>query len=103
MTFDVFDDRQRQLIFSGPAQRVVSLVPSETFNVAALGAAGALVGRTDYCELPEEIVARLPSVGGPGDARSSDILDLAPDLVLANQEDNSRDCLLRLVEAGVRD
>jgi hypothetical protein len=48
----IFDDRGRVLDFASPPRRVVSLVPSDTLNVAALGCAGALVGRTDYCELP---------------------------------------------------
>ncbi|HEX3769513.1 MAG TPA: helical backbone metal receptor [Polyangiaceae bacterium] len=98
----VTDDRNRVFEFAGAPRRVVSLVPSDTFSVAALGCAGALVGRTDYCELPADVVASLPSVGGTKNPRIDDILALAPDLVLANQEENTRGDLEALAQKGVR-
>jgi ABC-type Fe3+-hydroxamate transport system substrate-binding protein len=98
----IFDDRKRALDFLAPPRRVVSLVPSDTLNVAALGCAGALVGRTDYCELPEDVIAKLPSVGGTKNPRIDDIVALEPDLVLANQEENTRGDLEELARRGVR-
>jgi ABC-type Fe3+-hydroxamate transport system substrate-binding protein len=98
----VRDDRGRVVAMPGPPARVVSLVPSDTLNVAALGAAGALVGRTDYCELPADVVARVPSVGGTKNPRLDDVCDLRPDLVLANQEENTRADLEKLAQRGVR-
>jgi ABC-type Fe3+-hydroxamate transport system substrate-binding protein len=98
----VYDDRGRALDFTAPPQRVVSLVPSDTLNVAALGCASALVGRTDYCELPEDVVARLPSVGGTKNPRLDAVCDLAPDLVLTNQEENTRTDLEALAQRGLR-
>ncbi len=97
----VLDDRRRELVFHGPPKRVVSLVPSDTFNVFALGVGDRLVGRTDYCELPADALA-LPSVGGTKDARLEAILALAPELVLANQEENTKPLLESLAQAGVR-
>jgi ABC-type Fe3+-hydroxamate transport system substrate-binding protein len=96
------DDRGRFLDFAAPPRRVVSLVPSDTLNVAALGCAGALVGRTDYCELPADLVAALPSVGGTKNPRVDAVCDLSPDLVLANQEENTRGDLEELARRGVR-
>jgi ABC-type Fe3+-hydroxamate transport system substrate-binding protein len=96
------DDRGRLIALPAPPRRVVSLVPSDTLNVCALGAAGALVGRTDYCDLPEDVVAKLPSVGGTKNPRLEAILDLSPDLVLANQEENTRGDLETLAQRGVR-
>lgn len=98
----VTDDRKRVLDFAAPPRRVVSLVPSDTLNVAALGCAGALVGRTDYCELPRDVVAELPSVGGTKNPRVEEVVALAPDLVLANQEENTRGDLEQLAQRGVR-
>jgi ABC-type Fe3+-hydroxamate transport system substrate-binding protein len=98
----IFDDRGRVLDFASPPRRVVSLVPSDTLNVAALGCAGALVGRTDYCELPADVVAGLPSVGGTKNPRVDDVCALEPDLVLANQEENTRGDLEELARRGVR-
>ena len=96
------DDRDRALDFASPPRRVVSLVPSDTLNVAAIGCAGALVGRTDYCELPDGVVRALPSVGGTKNPRVEAICDLSPDLVLANQEENTRSDLQELATRGVR-
>ncbi|HEY8039526.1 MAG TPA: helical backbone metal receptor [Polyangiaceae bacterium] len=98
----VFDDRKRALDFHAAPRRVVSLVPSDTLTVAALGCAGALVGRTDYCELPAEVVKALPSVGGTKNPRVDAVCDLRPDLVLANQEENTRGDLEELARRGVR-
>jgi ABC-type Fe3+-hydroxamate transport system substrate-binding protein len=102
VTIRIFDDRGRMLDFPSAPRRVVSLVPSDTLNVAALGCAGALVGRTDYCELPVDVVAGLPSVGGTKNPRVDDICALQPDLVLTNQEENTRGDLEELARRGVR-
>jgi ABC-type Fe3+-hydroxamate transport system substrate-binding protein len=98
----IFDDRGRVLDFGAPPRRVVSLVPSDTLNVAALGCSGALVGRTDYCELPADVIAALPSVGGTKNPRIDDVCALQPDLVLTNQEENTRGDLEELARRGVR-
>ena len=97
MQIRVRDDRTRVVALPGPPARVVSLVPSDTLSVQALGAASALVGRTDYCDAPG-----VPSVGGTKNPRVDDICDLAPDLVLANQEENTRGDLEQLAQRGVR-
>lgn len=102
MIVTVVDDRRRQLTFGAPPKRVVSLVPSDTFSVAALGCAGALVARTDYCELPADVVGKLPSVGGTKNPRVEEILDLSPDLVIANQEENTKGDLEALAQRGVK-
>jgi ABC-type Fe3+-hydroxamate transport system substrate-binding protein len=102
MIIRIDDDMKRPLIFGAPPKRVVSLVPSDTFNVAALGCGDALVGRTDYCELPADIVARVPSVGGTKNPKVEAILELSPDLVIANQEENTKKDLEALAQAGVK-
>jgi ABC-type Fe3+-hydroxamate transport system substrate-binding protein len=97
-----FDARNRALVFRTPPKRIVSLVPSDTLSVAALGCASALVGRTDYCELPEDVARSVPSVGGTKNPSVDRICDLSPDLVLANQEENTRGDLEKLAERGVQ-
>lgn len=96
------DDMKRELVFAAPPRRVVSLVPSDTFNVTALGCFGALVGRTDYCELENDAMERVPSVGGTKNPKVDAICDLAPDLVLANQEENTKRDLEVLAQRGVK-
>lgn len=98
----VSDDRKREIIFGAAPKRVVSLVPSDTYNVAALGCGSALIGRTDYCELPEDLVRKLPTVGGTKNPKVDAIVDLAPDLVIANQEENTKGDIERLIDRGIR-
>jgi ABC-type Fe3+-hydroxamate transport system substrate-binding protein len=93
----VADDRQRELIFLRPPRRVVSLVPSDTLNVVALGAGDRLVGRTRYCDAPETIEV----VGGTKDVDVDAVARLMPDLILANQEENSRTHLEELARLGL--
>ena len=67
-------------------QRVVSLVPSLTESLFALGAGDTVVGITDFCIFPEGLT--LPRVGGTKNPRIDEIRALAPDLVHMNQEEN---------------
>lgn len=90
------DDLGRHLVIMRPPARVVSLVPSDTYSVIALGAADRLVGRTRYCESPE--AAAVPVVGGTKDVDVDAVLSLAPELVIANQEENTRPALEALAQ-----
>lgn len=98
----ITDDRKRELTFGRAPQRIVSLVPSDTLSVADLGAKSALIACTDYCELPEDVVATLPRIGGTKNPRVDEIMKLEPDLILANQEENTRSDLEKLAAAGFR-
>src|SRR5207302_8264502 len=95
MPLRVYDDRGRELLFIRPPRRIVSLVPSDTLNVFALGAGDRLVGRTRYCVVPEQALA-LTVVGGTKDVDVEAVRRLEPDLILANQEENSRTHLEQL-------
>ena len=66
--------------------RVVSLVPSLTETLFALGAGDAVVGITDFCIFPPNL--DLPRVGGTKNPRVEEIRALAPDLVHMNLEEN---------------
>lgn len=104
MIFRVDDDLKRSLTFGAAPKRVVSLVPSDTYSLVVLGAAGALVGRTDYCAMPDDVasVAHVPSLGGTKNPDVARILALEPDLVVANQEENTKKDLEKLAQAGVK-
>ncbi len=82
------DDLGRTLVFPHAPTRVVSLVPSDTYSVIALGAGDRLVGRTTWCEHGDA-----PTVGGTKDVDVEAVLALAPHLVIANQEENTRQAL----------
>ena len=79
--------------------RVVSLVPSHSETLAALGA--DLVGVTRYCTVPASL-DRLPRVGGTKDPDPEAVAALGPDLVVANAEENRREDVAALEAAGVR-
>jgi iron complex transport system substrate-binding protein len=63
------------------AARVVSLSPSTTEALFAIGAGSNVVGRSRYCDYPPEALA-LPQVGGYVDPNLEAILALRPDLVV---------------------
>ncbi|CAM5419243.1 Cobalamin-binding protein OS=Streptomyces tendae OX=1932 GN=GUR47_33555 PE=4 SV=1 [Streptomyces tendae] len=78
--------------------RVVSLVPSLTEAVART-VPGALIGATDWCTHPAGLdVVR---VGGTKNPKTDRVLSLAPDLVVANEEENRAPDLDALRAAGV--
>ncbi|MFI0776123.1 helical backbone metal receptor [Streptomyces sp. NPDC021212] len=77
---------------------VVSLVPSLTESVAAT-APGLLTGVTDWCSHPPGL--RAERVGGTKNPDTARIAALAPDLVLANEEENRAPDLAALRAAGL--
>ena len=80
----------------GAPRRVISLVPSITESLFDLGIADSLVGVTDYCIYPEGKLLNLPRVGGVLTPDIQNILSLRPDLIIANQEENSRNVIEQL-------
>jgi len=72
-------------------RRIVSLVPSITETLCALGLADALIGITVYCVEPREIVGGKTRIGGEKNPDLEKIRGLAPDLVVANVEENLRE------------
>jgi ABC-type Fe3+-hydroxamate transport system substrate-binding protein len=68
--------------------RIVSLVPSTTESVCAFGASARLVGCTRYCTEPSELLRSVTRVGGTKNPDRETIQALAPDLILANGEEN---------------
>jgi iron complex transport system substrate-binding protein len=80
--------------------RIVSLVPSVTEIVYALGAEDRLVGRTDYCEYPPAARAK-PSVGGMVNPNLEAVVALRPDLVIATDEGNREETFQQLGRLGI--
>ena len=68
------------LVLPRPARRIVSLVPSATETLRAMGVDGVLVGRTDFDT--QEWALGLPSVGGGLEPNLEAIVALEPDLVV---------------------
>ena len=82
--------------------RIVSLCPSLTELVFDLGRGPDLVGRTKFCVHPADGVTGVESVGGTKNPKVERIVDLQPDVVLLNAEENRREDAEALQAAGVR-
>jgi ABC-type Fe3+-hydroxamate transport system substrate-binding protein len=92
------DDLGRLVHVPGSMRRVVSLVPSLTEAVATT-APGLLIGATDWCTHPSGL--DVTRVGGTKNPDVEKVAALAPDLVLANFEENREEDLDRLRAAGL--
>ncbi len=84
-----------------PPQRVVSLVPSVTESLFDLTLGNRLIGITDYCVYPVDGVANIPRIGGTKNPDIARIIDMRPDLVIANQEENRKEDVLALRAAKI--
>ena len=69
-------------------RRIVSLVPSLTELVCALGLASELVGRTGFCIHPRALVHRVPKVGGTKTVDLEAVRALAPTHLIVNVDEN---------------
>lgn len=95
------DDLGFRLELARPPRRIVSLVPSWTETLFALGLGGSVVGVTRFCVEPAAGIAALPKIGGTKNPDLRAIVELAPDLVVANAEENRREDVEQLRAAGV--
>jgi iron complex transport system substrate-binding protein len=86
---------------AAPAERIVSLNPSLTAIVLALGARSALVGVDDFSARQHPEAAGLPTVGGLYDPSLESVVALAPDLVVFVRGAEQRDFAERLEDLGV--
>ncbi len=85
------DARAAQITLDAPPRRIVSLVPSLTELLAFLELDDAVVGLTRFCVRPEGWKEQKEIVGGTKQVNVERVRALAPDLVLANREENTRE------------
>ena len=93
----VMDDRGVVVALDKPPQRVISLLPSLTESVCALGKCSVLVGVDRFSNWPKSVDA-LPRLGGIADANIEGIVRLKPDLVLVEK---SSPLIARLQSLGI--
>jgi len=82
----VHDQMGREVTFSFPPKRIISLVPSQTEFLIDIGA--PVVGRTKFCVHPKEALENIPIIGGTKNFRFEKIRGLQPDLIIGNKEEN---------------
>jgi iron complex transport system substrate-binding protein len=98
--FAVRDMGGRVVALPAPPRRIVSLVPSATEIVFALGGEDRLAGVTDYCDFPPAARAK-PRVGGMVDPSLETLVTLRPDLVIATSEGNRDETFQQLNRLGL--
>jgi ABC-type Fe3+-hydroxamate transport system substrate-binding protein len=81
---------------SYPPRRIVSLCPSQTELLFALGAGGSVVGATQWCVHPKPQVDAVVKVGGTKKVNLKKIEALQPDFILCEKEENTPDMVAAL-------
>ena len=80
--------------------KIVSLVPSWTETLLEAGL--NVVGRTRFCLHPAQKVQFIPSVGGTKNMKLREILNLKPDYVVLDKEENKKEMAEALTQNGVQ-
>ena len=96
----VVDETGRRVAVPARPERLVSLAPSITETLYALGLGGEIAGDTDYCDYPPE-AARKPHVGAVLNPSLEKIVALQPDLVIGSAEANRRETAAQLARLGI--
>ncbi len=94
----VVDDRGIAITFDTPPQRIISLLPSLTESVCALGKCSSLVGIDRFSNWPKS-VQDLPKLGGMGDINLERIIQLKPNVVLLEK---ASPLITRLNDLGIK-
>jgi ABC-type Fe3+-hydroxamate transport system substrate-binding protein len=97
----VTDDAGRQVTLAAPARRIVSLLPSFTEILFAIGAGDRLVGRTTWCDYPPEALA-VPSVGDGMPPSVEAVAARRPDLVVLYRSGPNVTAAEQLERLGIR-
>lgn len=79
----IIDSYENEVIIEEMPNRVISIAPSITEIIFALGLEGNLVGRTDFCNFPLEVES-IESIGSLKSPNIEKIIELEPDLIIAS-------------------
>jgi iron complex transport system substrate-binding protein len=86
---------------ASPPKRIVSLAPSMTEILYALGLGDNIVGVTTFCDYPEE-AKKKPKIGGMSNPSLEAVLTLKPDIVVLTTDGNPREFEERLVSLKIK-
>lgn len=90
------DDIENEILIHELPKRIVSTVPSQTELLYDLGIDDRIVGITEFCVHPTHFHNEKTIIGGTKNLKIKKILELDPDLIIANKEENIRGQILRL-------
>ena len=91
MELTVQDALKRDVTYTYPPKRIISLCPGITDTLFALDLKEEIVGRTRFCIHPSPEVNEIPAIAGTKDIKLDKILQLKPDLVIAEKEENTKE------------
>lgn len=97
---EVTDQTGRKIQLQDTPKRIVSSVPSQTELLYDLGLEKEVLGITAYCVHPPHWLKQKLVVGGTKDLKIKNIIDLKPDLIVANKEENNREQIEKLAEVA---
>ena len=95
----LIDEIGRKVEVPHSAKRIVSMAPSITEILFALGLNEEIVGVTDFCDYPEAALAK-PRIGGFVNPSIEMIVSLKPDLIIATRDGNRKETIQRLNDLG---
>lgn len=85
------DQTVKTVFLSGPPQRIISLVPSQTELLADLGLEEEVIGITRFCIHPDKWFRTKKRIGGTKQVHIDLIREMRPDLIVANKEENVKE------------
>lgn len=88
---NVIDHLNRQVSFSFPPKKIVSLAPAITETLYHLSLSEEIVGRTRFCKYPEHKVTGALNVGGTKEIKLERIHSLKPELIIVEKEENTKE------------
>lgn len=94
------DGLYREIDLKKPPKQIVSLVPSITETFFTFGAGDRVAAVTNFCVEPPEATQTKANVGGTKTLDIDLIKEIAPDLVVANAEENREEDIRQLVRSG---
>ena len=93
---DVIDQLNRKIQLQAPAQRIVSIVPSQTELLFHLGLNEEVIGITRFCIHPKAWHSTKKRIGGTKTVNIDAVKALQPDLIIANKEENTKSQIVEL-------
>jgi iron complex transport system substrate-binding protein len=100
-TVTVTDMSGRTITIDKPVERIVVLTASDCEIVYALGAGGLVVGRGEYCDYPEEVLA-VTAVKSGSDTNIEQVIALKPDIIIMSQMAQTPEHVASFEAAGIK-
>ncbi len=92
----VVDQLGHEIICDKTFRRIVSTVPSQTETILHFIEPDRLIGRTKFCIHPKDKKDLVEKIGGTKNLQVDKIIDLQPDLIIANKEENTQEQIATL-------